>query len=460
MRTDSHPGAPESLTVPEDLNVLDPAVWPMGAGRDESGCLVIEGHRVTDLVGQYGSPLYIVDEEDFRMRARAFADHFPGWTVNYAGKAFLCTTVARWVNEEGLNLDVCTGNELAVALAAGFPPDRIGMHGNNKSIEELDAAIDAGVGKIIVDSFDEIARIETIAAQRQCTVPVLVRVTTGVEAHTHEYIATSHEDQKFGFSIHSGQAITALTICHESPWIDLKGVHSHIGSQIFDLEGFEVAAYRTMELLAAFRTATSVQLDEVNLGGGFGIAYTTCDTPPSPLELNQGLTAIIDRAIAEYDLRPVSLAIEPGRAICGPAGVALYTVGTIKKVDIGGGAQRTYIAVDGGMSDNIRTALYHADYSAILAGRTSEAEPMLSRVVGKHCESGDILVHDVYLPADLKIGDLIAVPGVGAYARALSSNYNHIARPAVVAVNDSDAYPILRKETLADVVRLDVGFQP
>ena len=458
MRTDSQPGAPEWQTVPEDLNRLDPAVWPIGAGRDESGCLVLEGHRVTDLVGQYGSPLYIMDEEDFRTRARAFADHFPGWTVNYAGKAFLCTTVARWVSQEGLNLDVCTGNELAVALAAGFPSDRIGMHGNNKSVEELESAIDSGVGRIIVDSFDEIARIEDIASQRQCTVPVLVRVTTGVQAHTHEYIATSHEDQKFGFSIQSGAALDALQACHESPWIDLKGVHSHIGSQIFDLEGFEVAAYRTMELLAAFRTRTSVSLEEVNLGGGFGIAYTSSDSPLSPFDLNQGLTGIIDRAITEYNLEPVKLAIEPGRAICGPAGVAVYTMGTIKKVDIGGGAVRTYIAVDGGMSDNIRTALYHADYTAMIANRTSDAEPMLSRVVGKHCESGDILVHDVYLPADLKIGDLIAVPGAGAYARELASNYNHLTRPAVVAVNSEQTYPMLRRETLADMLRLDVGF--
>ena len=459
MRSDGHPAAPEWLTIPEDLNRLDPELWPGGARRDGSGCLTIGGHRADGLVDRFGSPLYIVDEEDFRHRARAFADHFPGWTVNYAGKAFLCTTVARWVKEEGLNLDVCTGNELAVALAAGFPAERIGMHGNNKSIEELEMAIDAGVGRIIVDSFDEMSRIESIASGRHRTVAVLVRVTTGVEAHTHEYIATSHEDQKFGFSIHSGAALAVLQACHESPWIDLKGVHSHIGSQIFDLEGFQVAAYRTMELLAAFRARTSVQLDEVNLGGGFGIAYTRHDTPLSPQHLNQGLTRIVEEAIKEYGLSPLKLAIEPGRAICGPAGVALYTVGTIKKVDIGSGLERTYVAVDGGMSDNIRTALYHADYSAVLASRSSQAEPMLSRVVGKHCESGDILVHDVYLPADLRLGDLIAIPGAGAYARSLASNYNHLTRPAVVAVTAEDARPILRRESLADLLSLDVGFQ-
>ena len=459
MRSVSHPAAPEWLTIPGDLNEVDSSLWPVGTGRDEDGCLVIATHRVDDLADQFGSPVYIMDEEDFRGRAREFATHFPGWTVNYAGKAFLCTTVARWVREEGLNLDVCSGNELAVALAAEFPPERIGMHGNNKSVDELESAIQAGVGRILVDSFDEIARIEDITSRRRHPVDVLVRVTTGVEAHTHEYIATSHEDQKFGFSIHSGQALAALQACHASPWIRLRGVHSHIGSQIFDLEGFEVAAYRTMELLAAFQKRTSVNLEEVNLGGGFGIAYTRHDSPLTPFQLNQGLTGIVDKAIREYDLGPVALAIEPGRAICGPAGVALYSVGTIKKVDIGGGAQRTYVAVDGGMSDNIRTALYHADYSAVLANRTSEAEPMLSRVVGKHCESGDILVRDVYLPADLSVGDLIAVPGAGAYARSLASNYNHLTRPAVVAVNRSQAYPILRRETFHDLMRLDIGFR-
>jgi len=453
----SHPAAPQWLTIPEDLNGVDPALWPTGASRDESGCLMIAGHRVADLVEAYASPLYIMDEEDFRRRARGFADHFQGWTVNYAGKAFLCRAVVRWVDEEGLNLDVCSGNELAVALAAGFPPQRIGMHGNNKSIDELESAIDVGVGRIVVDSFDEISRIEAIAAQRRTTVAVLVRVTTGVEAHTHEYIATSHEDQKFGFSIHSGQAMDALQACHDSEWIDLKGVHSHIGSQIFDLEGFQVAAHRTMELLAAFRARTSVNLEEVNLGGGFGIAYTEHDSPLSPIQLNHGLTRIVKQAITEYDLGPIHLAIEPGRAICGPAGVAVYTVGTIKKVDIGQGLERTYIGVDGGMSDNIRTALYHADYSAVLASRTSEAEPMLSRVVGKHCESGDILVHDVYLPADLRIGDLIAVPGAGAYARSMASNYNHALRPAVIAVTSDRAYPIVRRENLQDLLSLDVG---
>jgi len=452
----SHPSAPAWLSVPEDLNALDQALWPVSARRDDSGALLIAGHRVEDLVGQFGSPVYVMDEGDFRTRARAFATEFPGWTVYYASKAFLCRTVARWVEQEGLNLDVASGNELAVALAAGFPPQRIGMHGNNKSVEELETALNVGVGRIIVDSFDEIARIEALASQRGCTATVLVRVTTGVEAHTHEYIATSHEDQKFGFSIHSGAAMKALLACQESPWIHLAGVHSHIGSQIFDLEGFQVAARRTMELIAGFRELTSVHLGEVNLGGGFGIAYTEQDSPLTPTQLNRGLVRIVEDAQREYGLGEMRLAIEPGRAICGPAGVAVYTVGTVKKVDIGQGLQRTYVSVDGGMSDNVRTALYHAEYSAVVANRRCEAEPMLSRVVGKHCESGDILVHDVYLPSDLRPGDLLAVPGAGAYARSLSSNYNHIARPPVIAVTRQRAYPIIRRETLADLLSVDV----
>jgi len=418
--------------------------------------LTLAGHPVSDLIEQYGSPLSIMDEADFRSQARAFATEFAGWTVYYAGKAFLCRTIAGWVNQEGLHLDVCSGGELAVALSAGFPPERIELHGNNKSIEELETAIDSGVSRIVVDCVEEIDRIEHLAAARNTQVPVLVRVTTGVEAHTHEYIATSHEDQKFGFSLHSGQAWSALMACHERPHLKLTGLHSHIGSQIFDVEGFQVAAARVMDLLARFRTATGSDLDEVNLGGGFGIAYTAQDSPMSPAQLHQALSRIIDQERRTHGLGPLRLSIEPGRAIVGRAGVALYTVGSVKPVDIGEGQQRAYVAVDGGMSDNIRTALYHAEYSAVLANRVSSAAPMLSRVVGKHCESGDILVHDVYLPSDIGAGDLVAVPASGAYARSLSSNYNHITRPAVVAVRSGRARPMLRRETLADLMALDI----
>jgi len=422
--------------------------------------LTLAGHRLSDLIEAYGSPLTIMDEEDFRSQARAFATEFAGWTVYYAGKAFLCRTVARWVDEEGLHLDVCSGGELAVALSAGFPADRVELHGNNKSIEELEDAIESGVSRIIVDCMEEIDRIETLAAARNTQVSVLVRVTTGVEAHTHEYIATSHEDQKFGFSLHSGQAWTALMACHDRPHLKLTGLHSHIGSQIFDVGGFQIAAARVMDLLARFRAATGDDLDEVNLGGGFGIAYTAQDSPMSPAQLHQALSHIIDEERRTHGLKPLRLSIEPGRAIVGRAGVAVYTVGSVKPVDIGEGSHRAYVAVDGGMSDNIRTALYHAEYSAVLANRVSSAPPMLSRVVGKHCESGDILVHDVYLPSDIGPADLIAVPASGAYARSLSSNYNHITRPAVVAVRPGQARAMLRRETLADLMALDVDAGP
>jgi len=451
------PVSPQWLRRPADVNALDPALWPASARRDADGELILADQPVSELLDEYLSPLYVVDEAEFRHRARDFRRAFPGWTVYYAGKAFLTKAVARWVAEDGLNLDVCSGNELALALAAGFPPERIGLHGNNKSAEELRQAVAAGVGHIIVDSLDEIARLEDLTAELGRDATVLVRVTTGVEAHTHEYIATAVEDQKFGFSVHGGQALMALVRCQTSPHLNLAGLHSHIGSQIFDTDGFEVAAQRTMRLMAQFHQATGVYLPELDLGGGFGIAYTEQDTPSTPDELNAGLMRIVDQARRGYDLPELTLSIEPGRGIAGPAGVALYTVGTVKVVDLEGGAQRVYVSVDGGMSDNIRPALYAAEYSAILANRTSSAETVLCRVVGKHCEAGDILVHDVFLPADIIPGDILAVPSAGAYSRSMASNYNYLVRPAVVAIGPAGTYPLLRRETFDDLMRLDQG---
>jgi len=451
------PASPQWLRRPDDVNALDPALWPASVGRDDQGELVVADHGVGDLIEEYLSPLYLIDEAEFRRRARGYLEGFPGWTVYYAGKAFLTKAVARWVAEDGLSLDVCSGNELAVALSAGFPAERIGFHGNNKSVGELRQAIAAGVGHIIVDSLDEITRLEDLTAELGRSATVLVRVTSGVEAHTHEYIATAVEDQKFGFSIHGGQALMAMVRCQTSPRLILAGLHSHIGSQIFDTDGFEVAAQRTMRLMAQFHEATGVHLTELDLGGGFGIAYTEQDTPSAPAELNAGLARIVEQARRGYDLPELRLSIEPGRGIAGPAGVALYTVGTVKVVDLEGGAQRVYISVDGGMSDNIRPALYAAEYSAVLANRTSAAQTVLCRVVGKHCEAGDILVHDVFLPADIVPGDIIAVPAAGAYARSMASNYNYLVRPAVVAIGPDGTYPLLRRETLDDLLRLDQG---
>ena len=460
IHADAVSRAPGWLSVPKDVNALLPRLWSSGVTKDGAGELAVAGVGVRRLAETVGTPVYVLDEEDLRARARAFAEAFAGWDVYYAGKSFLCTAVARWVAAEGLGVDVCTGGELAVALRAGVHPGRIGLHGNNKSVEELREALDAGVGRIIVDSFDEIGRLRKIAGALgpAGTRPrVMVRVTTGVEAHTHEYIATAHEDQKFGFSIAGGQALEALRACHAAAELDLVGIHSHIGSQIFDAEGFQVAARRTLHLQAQFAAETGTGLGELDLGGGFGIAYTSADTPSTPGELASALRSIVAAECALLGIEAPHLSIEPGRAISGPSTLALYRVGTVKRVELDGGASRLYVAVDGGMSDNIRTALYAAEYSATLASRRSMAAPTLARVVGKHCEGGDILVRDEFLPADIAPGDLLAVPASGAYSRSMASNYNHVPRPPVVSVRDGEITTLLRRETIEDLLALDLG---
>jgi diaminopimelate decarboxylase len=448
---------PHWLHRPEDINALDKRLWSTNVSRGHDGVLTLAGIGVDDLVDAVGTPVYAFDEDDFRTRARGFLEAFTGWDVFYAGKSFLSTRIASWIAEEGLGLDVCSGNELVVALRGGMDPAKIGLHGNNKTVEELRLALESGVGRIIVDSLDEIARIEALTTELGVTARVLVRVTTGIEAHTHEYIATAHEDQKFGFSIQGGQALMALVRCQSSPHIELLGIHSHIGSQIFDTGAFEVAARRTMRLIAQFRQATGIDLPELDLGGGFGIAYTEDDTPSTPDELSSSLREIVEHERRAYGLKAPRYSIEPGRAISGPSAMALYTVGTVKVVDLEGGQQRTYVSVDGGMSDNIRPALYAAEYSAVLANRASNAPSMLCRVVGKHCEGGDILVRDVFLPSDLRDGDLIAVPASGAYSRSMASNYNHATKPPVVSVVAGEVTTLLRRETLDDLLALDTG---
>jgi diaminopimelate decarboxylase len=359
----------------------------------------------------------------------------------------------RWLHEEGLNLDVCSGGELSTALSAGMPADRIAFHGNNKSETEIRTAIEVGVGRIVLDSFQEIVRVAHIAQSLGKRQRVQIRVTVGVEAHTHEFIATAHEDQKFGIALADGQAAEAVRRALALDGLELVGIHSHIGSQIFDMAGFEVAARRVVSLLAAVRDEHGVELPEIDLGGGLGIAYTSEDDPREPHEIAKALGEIVTRECEAAKLRTPRISVEPGRAIVGPTAFTLYEVGTIKPLD----GLRTYVSVDGGMSDNIRTALYDAEYSVALVSRTSDAEPMLVRVVGKHCESGDIVVKDAFLPSDLAPGDLIAVPATGAYCRSMASNYNHALRPPVVAVNDGEARVILRRETEEDLLRLDVG---
>jgi len=446
---------PAWLRDPADVNALVPQLWS-GTARKVDGVLEVGGVLVTDLVREHGSPAYVLDEADFRARARAFRDAFSDYDVYYAGKAFLCTTVARWVAEEGLFLDVCSGGELGVAVRAGVPAERIGFHGNNKSEAELVRAVELGVGRIIVDSFHEIERLARITSDLGAVAKVLVRVTAGVEAHTHEYIATAHEDQKFGFSISSGDALEAVRDIVAAPGLELLGLHSHIGSQIFDSAGFEVAARRVLALHAQVSDEVGVVMPEMDLGGGFGIAYTTQDDPADPAQLANELTKIVTEECKARDLAVPRLSIEPGRAIVGPAMCTVYEVGTVKAVELDGGAVRTYVSVDGGMSDNIRTALYDADYSATLASRTSDAPVLMSRIVGKHCEAGDIVVKDEFLPGDVGPGDLVAVPGTGAYCRSMASNYNHALRPPVVAVRDGVARVVVRRETEDDLLRLDV----
>ncbi|WP_449063557.1 diaminopimelate decarboxylase [Planomonospora algeriensis] len=434
--------------APADLNTLDPTIWPRTSSRAD-GSITIGGVDVRDLAEQYGTPLYVVDEEDFRSRCREYRSAFEGGEVHYAGKAFLCREAARWVMQEGLGLDVCSAGELAVALSVGFPPERITMHGNNKSPAELERAVQAGVGHIVVDSYEEIARLGFLAERHGVRPKVLIRVTVGVEAHTHEFIATAHDDQKFGLSLSSGAAAEAARRILALPQLELVGLHSHIGSQITDTAGFEVAATRLAKLMVQIQQEHGVVLPELDLGGGYGVAYVEGDETLDVKEIADSLREIVARVARAADLPVPRLTVEPGRSIAAIAGVTLYEVGTIKDVE----GLRTYVSVDGGMSDNVRTALYGADYTARLASRESGAAPMLSRLVGKHCESGDMVVRDLWLPQDLAHGDLIAVAGTGAYCRSLASNYNYLPKPAVVAVAGGASRVIVQRETEDDLLR-------
>ncbi len=469
MSRSAHPAGPshghvlaaaETGPAPAEVNWLNPRIWPTGASRTGSGVLAIAGRSALELAAEFGTPAFVLDTEDLRARAKAYAQAFAGSDVFYAGKAFLSTAVAALVADEGLGIDVCTAGELAIALRAGVDPSRIALHGNNKSVAELRDAVTAGVGRIVLDSHIEIDRLARIAAEAGCRPQVLVRVTVGVEAHTHEFIATAHEDQKFGFSLSSGQALAAVSGVLARPELQLLGLHSHIGSQIFDTSGFEVAAHRVIGLLAEIRDRHGVELPEIDLGGGLGIAYVDTDDPEPAAEIAQRLRTIIERECESARLAVPRLSVEPGRAIIGPSMITLYEVGTVKQVSLDGGVVRTYVSVDGGMSDNIRTALYDADYTAVLANRTSVVDPIRCRVVGKHCESGDIVVRECWLPGDIAVGDLLAVAATGAYCYAMASNYNRIPRPPVIAISGGQARTIVRRESLDQVMATDVGWQP
>ncbi len=449
------------VSVAESLRT-DNGVWSANVTRDEvSGALTIADHDVRELTEQFGTPLLVMDLDDLRERVQdyqaAFDDPELPTDIYYAGKAFLSVQFARWLADEGLRIDVCTGGELACALRADVPGADLLFHGNNKSPVEIAEAIDAGVGRIVLDSFEDIARVAFAAEQAGVVAPVLVRVTAGVEAHTHEFIATAHEDQKFGFSLAAGDAREAVARVLNLPSLELRGLHSHIGSQIFDASGFEVACARVIGLMAQLRDEFGHEFAELNLGGGLGIKYQPSDQPLSVSEIARDLREIVKRECSARGLPLPRLAFEPGRAIVGPTTCTLYTVGTIKQVATGDGPHRTYVSVDGGMSDNIRTALYDAEYTVTLASRSSDAELMRCRVVGKHCESGDIVVTDAWLPSDLAVDDVLAVAATGAYNRSMASNYNLVPRPPVIAVRPGEIVPLIRRETTDDLFACDLG---
>jgi len=457
----SFTGGPPRPQSAEELLGLAPNVWPRNVTRDETGVALVADVPVTHLAREYGTPLFVVDEDDFRSRCAEIAAAFGGGAnVHYAAKAFLCSEIARWIDEEGLSLDVSTGGELAVALHAGFPPERIILHGNNKSLAELTAAVKAGVGHIVLDSMTEIERLDVAAGEAGVVQDVFVRLTVGVEAHTHEFISTAHEDQKFGLSVASGAAMAAVRRVLATDHLRLVGLHSHIGSQIFDVDGFELAAHRVIgllrEIVGEFGAEKTAQLSTVDLGGGLGISYLASDDPPPVAELAAKLKAIVRDESADVGVPTPTLVVEPGRAIAGPGTITLYEVGTVKDVDVSATAHRRYVSVDGGMSDNIRTALYGAQYDARLVSRISDAPAVQARIVGKHCESGDIVVRDAWVPDDLRPGDLLGVAATGAYCYSLSSRYNMIGRPAVVAVRAGRARLILRRETVDDLLSLEV----
>jgi diaminopimelate decarboxylase len=424
------------------------------------GSLSIAGCSAEKLVKEYGSPIFVLDQDDFFIRTKdwqaALNESFGTGKLYYAAKSFICVEVAKWLKELKVGLDVCTGGELAVALAADFPASDIEFHGNNKSVAEITTAIKNGVGTIVIDSFDELSRVAKIALDFKKVQKVYLRLTPGIDAHTHEFISTAHEDVKFGFSIASGDAQIAIDKCMAESSLNLAGIHCHIGSQIFEVSGFELAAQRLVAVLAAFRDKYSKELAELNIGGGYGIAYTKNESGISPAQVIPAIAQVIKSECAKAKLSVPKVSIEPGRAIVGPTTTTIYVVGTTKSVTLENGAKRRYISVDGGMSENIRPALYGATYSVFLANRDSAAKAINSRIVGKHCESGDILISEIDMPEDVKAGDLLAIPATGAYGRSMASNYNHMPRPSVIAVINGTAREILRRETEDDLLNLDV----
>lgn len=426
------------------------------ASRNEQGHLTIGGVDAVDLARRFGTPLYVMDEEQIRRSCRAYMDGFrqnyPAFEVAYASKAFLCTAMVALVEQEGLSLDVVSGGEIATARQAGYPMSRTYFHGNNKSPEEIALALEAGVGRFIVDSMQELHLLSHIAGEQGKVAQIYLRLTPGVSAHTHEYISTGQVDSKFGFAIELGLAMEATKLAQSLPNIELKGFHCHIGSQIFDLEGYRVAVARMLDYIAAVRDETGFVAGELNLGGGLGVRYTDADRPTAPAELAARMARAVKAGAAERNLPLPKLIVEPGRSIVAEAGTTLYTVGTIKEIP----GVRTYLSVDGGMGDNIRPALYQAVYECAVANKLHSPATRVVTVAGRYCESGDMLIHDAKVADDVASGDILAVFTTGAYNYSMASKYNRFPTPAVVFVQSGQADLVVKRESFADMAAHDL----
>jgi diaminopimelate decarboxylase len=427
------------------------SVWPRSARPEPHGDVAVGGVSLAEAADRFGTPVYVLDEQEVRERCRAYRTAFPEADVVYAAKAFLCRAMAHWVQDEGLGLDVCSAGELALAVTTGFPPEKIVLHGNAKSPEDLRTALRLGVGRIVVDSTSEITRLAAItpADSRQ---KVLVRVVPGIAAGGHVKVRTGTDDQKFGLSVTDGSAQHAVTRTLDQPHLELVGLHCHLGSQIATVKPYVAAVRRMVGLLARIRDQHDVALPQLNIGGGHAIAYRPGEENLNVSVLAGRVRAELEDGCARAGLPVPRLTLEPGRAIVGPAGVAVYRVLAVKRT-----GEHTFVAVDGGMSDNPRPALYGVRYAPRLIGRASGAPPRLVTVVGRHCEAGDILADEVALPGDVRPGDLLAVPVAGAYHLSMASGYNLVGRPPVVAVSDGVARVLVRRESLDDMSRRDVG---
>jgi diaminopimelate decarboxylase len=426
-------------------------VLPVTARMRRDGHLEIGGMDAVLLADKFETPLFVLCEETLRRQCRRYREAFPGARVYFAAKSFTAIQALRIAVEEGLGVDVASGGELYAALTARVPLDGIVFHGNNKTDAELAMAVESGVGRVAVDSLDELERLSEIAASAGKVQPIVLRVTPGIEAHTHEYIQTGQEDSKFGLSIEGGLALDAAKRSADLPGVELVGAHAHIGSQIFGAEAFLKLVEVMFEFLDAVRSATGVSLPELNIGGGLGIAYTK-EEAPADIEMHARLVSeAVEREAERWGIPVPRLCVEPGRSLIANAVVTLYRVGTVKEVP----GIRTYVSVDGGMSDNIRPMLYGARYSALVVNKCDEHPTRVVTIAGSHCESGDILIKDTAVPESIRRGDVLAVLATGAYGYTMASNYNKMRRPAVVAVNDGKARVIVRRETYEDLVRLD-----